>query len=235
MRALPCTTQNCDCGLPARGEAECNACFAPPTGTNGCCCATFFGDAVPRSDCSGGVQVCADTDLVCCGNLHSGDGVCNEAADAECLCPDGQRGDPNGVASCMECDNFHLPPSPDARCVATAATTGQLPRGWDSDCGGGYGEEECMTSCTTNGECEVMRDEDGNCEACPMVLLGFLTIFLFVGWALASCAIVNDKLTGDVFKLHAEQVSSAVAHSDEHSSLGNQESSLGNQDSSLEN
>ena len=75
----------------------------------GCCCATFLGAPIIGNDCAG-VQVRADTDIVCCAYVFNNDGVCNESD--ECYCPDGSRGGPpgSGLASCMNCDDIPANP-----------------------------------------------------------------------------------------------------------------------------
>ena len=79
------------------------------------------------------------------------------------------------------------------------------------DCGGGYEDEDCITQCTgtdsngNGGQCEEIRDEEGNCIACPWMILCFLSAFLLAGVCLASWGVVSNKLTGDHFKLHQAQ------------------------------
>jgi hypothetical protein len=206
---------SCSCGLPQRGESECNSvCMGPPRGTDGCCCASFNGHVI-SSDCS--AQVCGDMDLQCCGFVFSRDGVCNEPE--ECFCPDGQRGGTpgSGLASCMNCDDF--PGNPHEQCTPGPGTTGSpgLP-GWDRDCGVSGYDEECMTRHCSGGdgygdpgECEELRDEEGNCISCPWFILGLMSLFVFAGVSLMSCAVVNDKLTGDRFRLHQEQGTEVAA------------------------
>ena len=76
--------------------------------------------------------------------------------------------------------------------------------GDDCDCGLPQGgEEDCNFMCTgPAGEDSFGDFGDGEC---PWFVVGFLAIFLGVGVATASCAVVNDKLTGERFKLHQEQ------------------------------
>jgi hypothetical protein len=195
---------SCSCGLPQRGESECNSvCMGPPRGTDGCCCASFNGHAI-SDDCS--AQVCGDMDLQCCAYVFSRDGVCNEPE--ECFCPDGQRGGPpgSGFASCVNCDDF--PGNPFEQCTPGPSTIGSpgLP-GWDRDCD----DEECLPQCS-GGECEEgPRDEEGNCVSCPWSLLGWMSVFVFVGVGLMSCAVLTDKLARERFKLHQEQGTEVAA------------------------
>ena len=208
-------TGDCDCGLPPRGQTECNnVCLGPKTGTDGCCCSAFSGAAIqPASDCAG-AQMCADNDLACCAHVFSGDGVCNEQE--VCYCSDGTLPSQSASGSCPNCDDF--PGNAYAQCVPGPGTTGTLSPKWDRDCGFGGGDgERCMESCSggssnrhggqmDRGQCEEMRDpETGECTVCPLALFGGLSLFFVVGVAVSSGAMVGDKLQGEKIKLHREQ------------------------------
>ena len=80
-------------------------------------------------------------------------------------------------------------------------------------CGGGCdcglpqgGEEDCNSMCTGSGEDAFGEDAFGFGDGgCPWFIVGFLAIFLGAGVGMVSAAVVNDKLTGERFKLHQEQ------------------------------
>ena len=66
------------------------------------------------------------------------------------------------------------------------------------------GEEDCTLMCTGPGDEGQFFGGFGD-EECPWFLVGFLAIFVGAGVGMVSGAAVNDKLTGERFKLHQEQ------------------------------
>jgi hypothetical protein len=132
----------CDCGLPSRGETECNTVcsggaqsLGPKTGTGGCCCGAFLGVEIQSStDCAGG-QMCANTDLACCVHLYSSDGVCNEQQ--PCFCDDGLSvNDGTSDRGCTQPGGMCYNVTTNEQCVAGDGLTGEQPAfGWDwTDC-----------------------------------------------------------------------------------------------------